>query len=84
MHPESERVVGAHCRNSRVLYQGAEVSGVYAASVWCSSPELGCEGLPLFNTARGEINNPVQIVGYQGPDHHFFVVHPAIVSSAPV
>jgi hypothetical protein len=65
MHPESERVVGAHRRNSRVLYQGAEVPRVYAVSVWCSSPEPGCEGLPLFSTARGEINNPFQIVGYQ-------------------
>jgi hypothetical protein len=80
MHSESEHKVGAHRRYRGVLYQGAEVSGVYVTSVRCSPPEPRCDGLPLFATARGEINNPVQIVSDQWANRDPVVVHSAMFS----
>jgi hypothetical protein len=81
---ESEDVVGTHRRNIRVLDQGHEVPGVYPSSVWYPPPQPGRERLPLFTTARGEINDPVQVVSHQGTDRHAHIIHPAIVPPAPV
>jgi hypothetical protein len=41
-----------------------------ATSVRCSPPEPGREGLQQVTTARGELDDPVQIVGDQRANPH--------------